>query len=145
MLVQLPEDCPAYKLDASWLSSTVLVGTTQLKPGFALQDDLLISGSAGNGRPGGFFNLRKGAKPTLQVLDRLETTGIWLDDKLLVRSVQHADHMILFFYTPQSVWSVATEKYKQVHDVRYQYGQLYVVSTSTNEVVQLDMDGNLLY
>lgn len=145
MIVTLPENSPKYRKDLSWLTQTVLVGSAPLSLNFALADNLLISGSAGNGRPGGMFSIGRGKKPTLQVLDRLETTGIWLDDKLLVRSVQHTDHMILFFYGPESVWSLATENYKQVHDVRYQFGQLYVVSTSTNEVVQLSMSGELLY
>jgi hypothetical protein len=134
-----------WKRDVSWLSNTLVVGSEPAKTTMPILDDLIISCTGQGGRPGGLFTLGKGPKPTLRVLDRFDSTGIWLDSQLFVRSVEHAEHMILFLYSPESIWTIATEKYKQVHDVRYQFGQLYVVSTSTNEVVQLDSAGKQLY
>jgi hypothetical protein len=130
---------------SAWLARTLLVGTQTLDSKVALQDDLMYSATAQPGKLGGLFTITKGAKPQLRVVDYLETSGICLDGNLFVRSVQHTEHMILFFYTPDSVWSVATDAFKQVHDVRHQFGQLYVVSTSTNEVVQLDSQGRVQY
>lgn len=131
--------------DVSWFSKTLFGGSQPLQTKVNLQDDLIIAATSQEGKPGGLFTVNKGPKPTLTIVDRLETSGIWLEKNLLVRSVQNPEHMILFFYTPDSVWSLATEQLKQVHDVRFQFGQLYVVSTSTNEVVQLDTTGKVLY
>jgi hypothetical protein len=122
-----------------------MVGPQPLQTKLTLADDLIVSATSQFEKPGGLFSLSKGAKPLLHIIDRLETSGIWLDNELFVRSVQNPEHMILFFYSPNSIWSIATENLKQVHDVRYQFGQLYVVSTSTNEVVQLDSTGKVHY
>jgi len=134
-----------FKRDVSWFSKTLIGSAQPLQTKLTLQDSLLISATSQEGKPGGLFTVSQGAKPVLQIVDRLETSGICLDSGLLVRSVQNPEHMILFFYTADSVWSIATEQLKQVHDIRHMFGQLYVVSTSTNEVVQLDAAGKVMH
>ncbi len=110
-----------------------------------LAEDLLVSAVWKPPFMGGLFAISKGSPATVRVVDRLSGTGIWRDYDLLVRSIYHSDHMILYLYTSVGTACIASALYKQVHDVRFQFGQLYVVSTGTNEVVQLDSEGNLAY
>lgn len=94
---------------------------------------------------GGLFAITHGSQPKLQVIDRLSTTGLWRDYDRLVRAIYHNDNLILCTYMANGTPCVASSTYKQVHDVRYQFGQLYLVSTGTNEVVQLDAATNFSY
>ncbi len=94
---------------------------------------------------GGLFSISKGSPTAIHIVDRLSGTGLWRDYDLLVRSLYHSSHMILYFYTAGGTACIANASFQQVHDVRFQFGQLCVVSTGTNEVVQLDSEGNLAY
>lgn len=94
---------------------------------------------------GGLFSLKKGSPTVLKTIDRLSTTGLWKDCDRFVRSIYHTDQMILYVYTSHGTACIANPLFKQVHDVRFQFGQIFAVSTGTNEVVQLDPEGNVSY
>jgi len=132
------------KPDESWLSKTLLIEPTILE-GFALEEDLLISAVWKPPFMGGLFSLKKGSPTKLTTVDRLSTTGLWKDCDRFVRSIYHTDQMILYVYTSNGTACVANANFRQVHDVRFQFGQIMAVSTGTNEVVQFDADGNISY
>ncbi len=132
------------KRDISWLNATLIVPPEAPQP-VKLEEDLLVSAVWKPPFMGGLFSVSKGENATVQVVDRLSSTGLWRDYDMLVRSIYHNSHMILYFYTATGTACIANSSYNQVHDVRYQFGQLYVVSTGTNEVVQLDAEGKLAY
>lgn len=134
----------ARKQDLLWLPNTLLVPSKTLDE-VVVQEDLLVSAVWKPPFMGGLFFVSKGSPTTIRVVDRLSGTGLWRDYDLLVRSIYHSDHMILYSHGAAGTACIASASYKQVHDVRFQFGQLYVVSTGTNEVVQLDPDGNLSY
>ncbi len=111
----------------------------------SLEDELLVSAVWKPPFMGGLFSISKGSPTSIRVVDRLSGTGLWRDYDLLVRSIYHSSHMILYFYAENGTACMVNQSYNQVHDVRFQFGQLFVVSTGTNEVVQLDPEGNLAY
>ena len=94
---------------------------------------------------GGLFAVSKGSPPIVRIVDRVPTTGLWQGYNTLARAIYHGRHMIIYFYGADGVSSIVSESYKEVHDVRFQFGQVFVVSTATNEVVQLDTEGKLSY
>jgi hypothetical protein len=135
---------------SAWLENTVIPKSKAIQAKHPITDDLLISvmGLA-NRRPlvppenygpvvGGLLALTAGAEPTVRVLDRLPCTGMWIDQQAFIRAIYHQG-MTLHVHTPAGVRILSNDRYSCIHDVRYQFGQLYVVSTATNEVVQLDL------
>ncbi|MBS1955858.1 MAG: DUF4915 domain-containing protein [Cyanobacteria bacterium SZAS-4] len=126
------------------MSNTLLV-PLQTTEEFTLEDDLLVSAVWKPPYMGGLFSISKGSPTSIRVVDRLSGTGLWRDYDMLVRSIYHSSYMLLHFYGADGTACIVNQSYKQVHDVRFQFGQLYVVSTGTNEVVQLDQGGNLAY
>jgi Domain of unknown function (DUF4915) len=132
------------KNDRAWFSNSLVIEPKVLD-GVALQDDLLVSAVWKPPFTGGLFALSSGPAPTLRIIDRISTTGVWRDHDTLLRNIYHNDFMILYLYGADGTACVPNAGCKQVHDVRFQFGQFYVVSTGTNEVVQLDADGKVTY
>ncbi len=110
-----------------------------------LENELLVSAVWKPPFMGGLFSISKGSPTRIKVVDRLSGTGLWRDHDLLVRSIYHSSYMVLYFYGESGTACIVNQAYNQVHDVRFQFGQLYVVSTGTNEIVQLDHEGKLSY
>jgi hypothetical protein len=106
-----------------------------------LQENLLVSSV---GLDGGLLALSKGTNPTIQFVDRLSTSGIWITKRSFIRSLYY-DSMVLLLCKKDGIWMIANEAYRLIHDVRLQFGQLYVVSTRTNEVLQLELSGKPLH
>lgn len=133
-----------WKRSVSWFSNTLLIQPQQTVTKAPLQDDLLVSimGLEGS-RPGGggLIALGCGEAPKVHLIDRLPSSGMWVDDRAFVRSIYHAAGMILHLHTSEGVRVITNPDYGSVHDVRLQSGKLYAVSTKTNEVVQLDLIG----
>ncbi len=138
----------------SWLSNTILVPPSTPVTKAGLQDDLLVSIMGpvdgrrldiSNTGPvfGGLLALSRGAAPTLRVVDRLPSSGIWIDHRAFVRAIS-CEQMVLHLHTREGMRVIASTDCSFVHDVRLQFGQLYVVSTGTNEVVQLSLSGKIL-
>lgn len=138
----------------AWLPNTVLHETKRLVNNQPLQDNLLISVFGPVDRRalllaeygpiyGGLLALAKGTEPRLRVLDRLPSSGMWISERAFLRSVYHTS-MILNLHLPEGVKIMTSSNYGRIHDARYQSGQIFIVSTATNEVVQLDLSGTPL-
>ena len=102
-------------------------------------DTLLVSCVDLRRTDGGLLLIRDGR---LHVLDCRRTSGLHADDSRVIRSVQHRERMELIIYFPDGSKTVLeSDRYRDVHDVKVIDGKLFVVSTGTNEVVQLSDSG----
>jgi uncharacterized protein (TIGR03032 family) len=118
-----------------------MVASQGLKTKFELEDNLLVSAM---GLDGGLLAIAKGSNPTLRFVDKVLPSGLWVANRSLIRAL-YCKHMVLVVHGIDGVEIIVNHAYGDVHDVRFQFGQLYVVSTYTNEVVQLDGAGNLVH
>ncbi|MGV2123732.1 DUF4915 domain-containing protein [Agrobacterium vitis] len=100
-----------------------------------LFDNLFISCPNG----GGLFFI-KGSN--VYCLDNQETTGIFIDDHLILRAAQPND---LHVYTQRpKIIAGKQAGFADVHDVLIHDGACYIVGTEQNEVVKLSPDGEEL-
>jgi hypothetical protein len=128
------------KPSTAWLPNSVLIQPKPVGMKIALQDNLLVSAMGGNA---GLLAINKGNSPKVRVLDRLNSAGIWIGYRSFVRAI-YCQQTIIHLHLPDQVSIITNPNYTHVHDVRVQFGQLLLVSTGTNEVVQLDFTGKLL-
>lgn len=105
----------------------------------AVKDTLLISvPNAESG--GGLFLMRDGR---LLALENESCSGLCQDENRLLWSVQHVDHLKICELTGGSITQIVNTELCDIHDVRIFDGAIYTVSTSTNEIVILSMDGTI--
>ena len=131
--------------DLSWMGKTPLVKPEVLQLTFELKDELLVSAMKQHEILGGLFKISSGYEPEIRVIDLLPSSGIWQDYETLTRAVYHPKHTILQCYTPHDIFTIVSVTHQEAHDVRYQFGQICFVSTATDEVVLMDLSGNVLY
>ncbi len=135
-------------MSESWINSVVQPRERAQRwlGGARLEDSLLVSGPSFEERQGGLYFLkRSGWTGGIEItcLDRFSTSGMAAENGLFVRSIQSEEFMILGAYTETSVWTIASEKYGQIHDVRVIDGKLYVVAANSNEVVLMTTAGEV--
>lgn len=130
-----------------WLNDALLLTPQSTKISGKLADNLLVSCNAAGGI-GGLVSVKKTNDEGLietRILDRLGTTGIWVEPEYYVRSVQLADHMMLILSGSWgATWVAARSDVGDIHDVRVYKDKLYIVSTITNEVLVMTVNGELV-
>lgn len=106
----------------------------------AIAEPLLVSVPNAE-HSGGLFLLSDGR---LLVLEEQSCSGLCLDEGRLFWSLQYVDHLkICELEMSGSVRQVVNTELCDIHDVRIFDGQIYTVSTSTNEIVTLNLDGTI--
>ncbi len=112
-----------------------------------LEDDLLVSAPSKQGKPGGLYHLRKSSwlsSAQIVTLDTMETSGLWLQSNLFLRSLQNMSTMYLIAYSETGqVWPIINPELKNIHDMLIFKDQLYVVSCATNEIARITMQGEI--
>lgn len=86
---------------------------------------------------GGLLHIKSGRQV---VIDRLGTTGICYDNNNnFYRAIQHQNISEIVVYPKnKEKFSIIHRDIKDVHDLYYFNNSLFIVSTSTNEVIKLD-------
>ncbi len=103
-----------------------------------IEDTLLLSVPNGE-KIGGLFLLDKGR---FTDLNQFYCSGLWLDEGRLFWSIQHTDHFRCICLEPSGErWQLINTQISDVHDIRMVDGEMYVVSTGTNEIVTLSEEG----
>jgi hypothetical protein len=76
----------------------------------------------------------------IEVIDTVSTTGLSADENLFVRALQHEDHALFDLrHRDGSGNRLAFRDIWDIHDVFLADGQLYAVSSGSNEVVLIDI------
>ncbi|QTH42334.1 glycosyltransferase [Cohnella sp. LGH] len=103
---------------------------------FTSQQLLLVS-SPNNG---GLFTVNHLLE--VEVIDHISSTGVFIYNGCLYRAIQHDDHSeILVYYPDGSIRSFIHDDISDIHDIYIYKDRVYVVSTGTNEVVQMSLQG----
>ena len=103
-----------------------------------IEDSLLISVPNGE-KIGGLYLLDKGR---FADLNQQYCSGLWLEGDRLFWSPQYLDHIRIVCLEPSGyTWQLINTQISDGHDIRVLNGELYVVSTGTNEVVTLTEEG----
>ncbi len=103
-----------------------------------IEDTLLLSVPNGE-KIGGLFLLDKGQ---FQDLNQFYCSGLWLEQDRLFWSIQHMDHFRCVCLEPSGErWQLNNTLISDVHDICIFDGEMYVVSTGTNEIVTLTEEG----
>lgn len=102
-------------------------------------DELLLITAPNHG---GFAIL---SKEGFQLIDDTSTTGLCINDRAMYRAIQRDDfsEIIVYNRNGNSVSWVHLD-INDIHDLLFYDNYLYVVSTSTNEVVKCDMSGTII-
>ncbi len=112
-----------------------------------LEDNLLVSAPSIQGRPGGLYHLKKTtwfASAELQIIDLLDTSGLYLQSNLFLRSLQNKSTLFLVAYSQTGqTWTIANSELKNIHDMVIFEHSLYVVSCFTNEIAKISMTGEI--
>jgi len=125
---------------AEFLKATIPC-TVSESPEFAGLKNVLLLSIPNSGERDGLCLLEGGKLYRFQLPG---CTGLWLEGNRLFVSIMSPDSMTIQIYEPgHSVETIISCKLGDIHDVRIIDGKLYVVSTGTNEVIIVGMDGSL--
>ncbi|MBP7227154.1 MAG: DUF4915 domain-containing protein, partial [Aliarcobacter sp.] len=85
---------------------------------------------------GGLIHIKNGKQI---VIDRLGTTGICYGNNNFYRAIQHQNFSEIVVYSKdEEKFSIIHRDIKDIHDLYYFNNSLFIVSTSTNEIIKLD-------
>lgn len=136
-------------LQNHWLEKLVLLPEeirSQPTQGI-LADNLLVSAPSKQGMPGGLYYVEKTgwlSPPRIRQLDGLETSGIWLQSNLFLRSLQNMSCLFIVAYSETGqIWNIINTELKNIHDIIIFKNALYVVSCGTNEIARISMTGEI--
>lgn len=99
-------------------------------------DNLLISCTNG----GGLIQIAKDGK--LKIIDHYSTTGFWISPDHIYRAVHFRKHSVIIAYHKKTAFLF--DDISDFHDILFFKDHLYVVSTGTNEVVELSDEGKIV-
>ena len=103
-----------------------------------IEDSLLVSCLGIQPDDGGLLLIHKGK---IHILDCHRTSGLDADGSRVIRALQFPDRVELIVYSIDGhKTKIRDDGYRDVHDVRLLGGKLFIVSTGTNEVVELSDD-----
>ncbi len=112
-----------------------------------IEDALLVSGPGSDSGIGGLYYVKRSGwmgGTEVWCMDRLSSRGIDANAEMLVRALHSDGHMVITVYTSDSARTFVKEGLGNIHGVKIVDDKIYAVSTTSNEVVCLDSEGNIL-
>lgn len=100
---------------------------------------LLLVSSPNNG---GLFTVNHQFE--VEVVDHIPSTGIFVYNGCLYRSIQHDEYSeIIVYHQDGSIRSLIHNEISDIHDIYIHNEHVYAVSTGTNEVVKMSLLGEI--